>query len=189
MNMMLSWLSGGDLRSDGFATEVANLVLDNENLFEDLLEGLHHPDALIRARTADALEKIARNKPGLLIPHLEELVCTARQDNPMMVKMHLAMIMGHLVAGDVDRTILYTTLSYLLEDKSVFTRSWAIVSLCILARSDPPLNQVILKQVAPLTRDTSIAIRTKAGKAMILLLDAGSPFPRGWIKSDHLQNL
>lgn len=34
MNQLLQLLAGGDLRSDGMATEVAELVLDNDDLFD-----------------------------------------------------------------------------------------------------------------------------------------------------------
>ena len=40
MNQVLSWLSGGDLRSDGMANEVADFVLENPTAFEDLFAGL-----------------------------------------------------------------------------------------------------------------------------------------------------
>ena len=57
MNTLLRKLSGGDLRSDGSANEVAGEVVRNPQLFEQLLEGLGEPDDVVRARTVHALEK------------------------------------------------------------------------------------------------------------------------------------
>jgi hypothetical protein len=65
MNQILSWLSGGDLRSDGMANEAAALVIENPQVIEDLFAGLRASDDIVRGRTADALEKVARVKPDL----------------------------------------------------------------------------------------------------------------------------
>ena len=62
MNQLLEWLSGGDLRSDGIPSEVADLVLEQLHLIPDLLEGLEKSEDVIRGRTADALEKVARER-------------------------------------------------------------------------------------------------------------------------------
>jgi hypothetical protein len=60
MNTLLQKLSGGDLRSNGRAEEVAERVTRNPRLLEQLLEGLSEPDDVIRARTAHALERVSR---------------------------------------------------------------------------------------------------------------------------------
>ena len=57
MNQLLNWLADGDLRSDGSATEVADLVLKNPHLLADLLEGLDEPNEVVRGHTAHALER------------------------------------------------------------------------------------------------------------------------------------
>lgn len=80
MNELLRYLTGGDLRSDGNANEVAGLVLDNPDLIGDLLDGLDEPDAVVRARTADALEKVSRDKPEDVHKQLSQLVRPAKSD-------------------------------------------------------------------------------------------------------------
>ncbi|KPL07536.1 hypothetical protein AMJ86_04205 [bacterium SM23_57] len=189
MNQLLQWLSGNDLRSDGYATEVAQLVLENDVLLDDLLVGLDNSNPVIRGRTTDALEKVARVKPELLLDQLPRLIHLSSVENPMMVKMHIAMLLGHLLACDIDGEIIHETLLDLLEENSVFTRSWAIVSLCILARKFPHLKTQIIEHVVPLKTNGSIAIRSKADKALRVLLNDDIPFPKGWIKSEHLQDI
>jgi hypothetical protein len=187
MNKILSLLTGGDLRSDGLANEVANIILDNDILIGELWEGFNSTDKLIRGRSADALEKISRTKPELVIPQLKNLFSLAKMDNPMMVKMHLAMIFGHVLACDVEEEEIKNILYYLLRDESVFTRSWAIVSLCILARKYPQNKSEIIQKITPMKTDKSVAIRTKASKALKVLLEDDAPFPKGWIKSTNLK--
>lgn len=189
MNTILDWLDGGDLRSDGMANEVADVVLKNPDLFDEIILGLDETNDVIRGRTADALEKIARVQPGLLVDHLSKLLQVATEDTVPMVKLHLAMMMGHLAIFKEHIEALNECLLNLLEDESVFTKSWAIVSLCILARKYPLLQPRIVDSIAAYSKDDSIAIRTRVRKAMVLLTNDGVPFPKGWIKSEHLKGL
>ena len=54
MNELIEMLRGGDLRSDGQANEVAEMVLEHPGLFDELFAGLWESDAVIRARPAAA---------------------------------------------------------------------------------------------------------------------------------------
>lgn len=188
-NQILTWLSGGDLRSDGMANEAARVVLDNPAIIDDLMAGLSESDDVIRARTADALEKVAREMPDLLKVHLQQLIDLAGTEQVPAVKMHLAMIFGHLAVYEEMLEQLILVLYYLLEDESVFTRSWAIASLCIIGRKYPIENQRILNKLSQLQSDPSVAIRSRIAKAVVLLTNPEKEFPKGWIKSVYLQDI
>jgi len=188
-NQILTWLSGGDLRSDGMANEAARVVLDNPAIIDDLVAGLSESDDVIRARTADALEKVAREMPDLLKVHLQQLIDLAGTEQVPAVKMHLAMIFGHLAVYEEMLEQLILVLYYLLEDESVFTRSWAIASLCIIGKKYPIENQRILNKLSQLQSDPSVAIRSRIAKAVVLLTNPEKEFPKGWIKSVHLQDI
>ena len=187
MNEILSWLAGGDLRSDGDASLVAAFVLANPQVFEDLIEGLRVTDEVVRGRTADALEKIARSRADLLENHLPLLFETAKADSLPVVRMHLAMIFGHMTVYQQYINDLARALFDLLNDERVFVRSWAIVSLCIIARLYPEKNSLIINRIAPLVGDPSAAIRSRARKAMVVLTDREAPFSKGWVKSEKIQ--
>jgi HEAT repeat protein len=189
MNQVLTWLAGGDLRSDGMASEAAQFVLVNPHVFEDLFAGLSEEDDVIRGRTADALEKIARERPDLLIDHLQDMVDLAENEPVPMVKMHLAMIFGHLAVYEDALEQLISALNDLLDDKSVFTRSWAIASLCIIGRKYSRECRQIVERLSQLQGDQSIAIRSRVKKALIILTDPNAQFPEGWIKSERLQGI
>ena len=189
MNEILVWLSGGDLRSDGLADEVSAAVLQSPGLFEDLYAGLSESDDVIRGRTADALEKISRQRPDLIAAHLPELVDLSSSDQVPMVKMHLAMIFGHLVLYEELIDILQSALFDLLEAESVFAKSWAIVSLCIIGRIYPQKSDRIVNRISQLQTDSSIAIRSRAGKALNIMTNPSVSFPDGWIKSEIINPL
>jgi HEAT repeat protein len=189
MGQILEWLTGGDLRSDGMSNEAADFVLKNPELLDELFAGLSVSDDVVRGRTADALEKVSRARPDIMIDRLPKLIQVAKEDHVPMVKMHLAMIFGHLAIYEERLRELISTLLNLLDDGSVFTRSWAVVSLCIIGRKYPQERKQILERIEPIQRDQSIAMRTKARKAIDLLTKKNLPFPKGWIKSEHLQEL
>jgi hypothetical protein len=113
----------------------------------------------------------------------------ADSDSLPIVRMHLAMIFGHLAIYENCIDDLSKVLLELLGDERVFVRSWAIISLCIIARKYPDQNERVTGHIAPLANDQSVAIRSRTHKAMVVLMNKAKPFPRGWVKSDHLKDL
>ncbi|HET6444370.1 MAG TPA: hypothetical protein VFI27_07285 [candidate division Zixibacteria bacterium] len=186
MNQLLGILSGGDLRSDGLSDEVVALVLSNDELYDDLYAGLSEKDEVIRGRTADALEKICRSRPDLVRGHLHDLIHYGRSDNVAMVRWHIAMILGYIVADERTVGDIFSALVEMLHDKSVFTRSWAIVSLTITGRLYPETRDEAIVAISGLQWENSAAVRTKVRMALALLSNDQTPFPPGWIKSEHL---
>jgi HEAT repeat protein len=189
MSQLLGWLSGGDLRSDGMANEVVKVVLENPGLFDELFTGLSEPDDVTRGRAADALEKVCRSRPDLFVDRLSELCQIVRQEQVAMARFHIAMILGHLAPYSDLVDDIAGMLLELLEDESAFVRSWAIVGLCIVGRKYPARAGGIVTRISSLQRDASAAVRSRARKAVNLLIDENAPFPKGWIKSRHLTEL
>lgn len=74
---------------------------------------------------------------------------------------------------------MITALSRLLEDRSVFVQSWAIVSLTILGLKHRARRQEIINKIKPLGHRQSKAIRTKVQKALGAL-ERAEPIPTGW---------
>jgi HEAT repeat protein len=143
------------------ANEAAEFVLQKPDLFDELHAGLSESDDVIRGRAADALEKVARARPDLLVDRLRELIAVLESDKLAMVRWHVAMILGHLACYEEVVEQVAPTLLRLLEDGSVFVRSWAIVSLCIIGRKYPGWKEQIVNQVGLLQSDSSAAIRSK----------------------------
>ena len=188
MNTILDWLSGGDLRSDGAADQAAEVVLQHPALISDLIAGLDSSDAVIRGRTTDGLEKIARSRPDLTIGHLPMLLSLLKKDTVLMVRMHLAMMLGHFAEYPEYTDSIIPALLQALDETRVFTKSWATVSLCIYARKYPCYQREIAKKIAELSTDPSKAIQTKIRYAMEILSDDEVSFPKGWVKSERVSS-
>jgi HEAT repeat protein len=186
MAHLVDWLTGGDLRSDGAADQAAQAVLQNGQLIADLAEGLLHADALVRGRTLDALEKVARTRPELVQPYLPQVINLLNTEETMLARMHAAMLFGDMALYERDVPQMLSILLGMLKDPKAFTKGWAISSLCIIARICPQYHQEIAASIQRLENDPGAAVQTRARKAMAVLSDPSRPFPKGWIKSTKL---
>jgi len=184
MNEMLEMLSGGDLRSDGRADEVADQAARDPRLLDQLIEGLTDTDDVIRARTAHALERISRTRPQMIAGCLPRFLEMAVCDRVPMVKWHLAMIFGNLVLPDGQAGPVIAVLLRMLEDESVFVRSWSIVGLTILGSRCRPAREKIAGRIRSLQHDGSAAIRNKVKKSLMVLERDDEPLPAGWAKGN-----
>ena len=142
MTNVVDWLRSKDMGLDGLADEAAAFILENPDLLEDLLTGIDDRVPAVRARTADALEKVGRQRPDLLLPYLPKLVDVAYRDEKAAVKMHLAMMFGHLAVEEGLRDDLCRHLLHLLEEPGVFTRAWAIAPSASWPDCSLPICQV-----------------------------------------------
>jgi hypothetical protein len=146
-----------------------------------LISGLSIEDDVVRGRTADALEKVARTHHRLYIPYLPQLLRKARGDEVYMVRFHLAMLFGYVEVEETMKKRIMETLFYLLSDDSVFVQSWSIVSLTIIGLNDPHLKASILDKIRPLMVSNSKAVKRKAENA-IAVLELKQLLPKGWSK-------
>ncbi len=178
---LLSILTGGDLRSDGRSDEVVEKVLADPSLLPDLIEGLSVEDDVVRGRTADALEKVARVHYRLFLPYLPLLLRKAKEDEVYMVRFHLAMLFGYVEVEGKMKERIVDTLFDLLNDDSVFVQSWSIVSLTIIGMNDLLYRARVFEKIKPLLDSNSIAVRRKAENA-IAVLNGRQSLPKGWSK-------
>lgn len=149
------------------------------------MEALVYSDPSVRGHAADALEKVSRTCPRQVIAFLPRIVNSALNDKVAMVRWHLAMVLGHLSLVLQDISEVKKTLFALLKDDSPFVRSWAITSLCMIAKNSPDEVKDIAKRIALLTPDLSIAVSKRAQTALQILSDASAPLPKTWVKSSY----
>ena len=185
MNILLERLKGGDIRSDGEANDVAADVLNHPELFEQLYAGFAVTDDVVRGRSAHALEQVSRSKPALFLPNLDRLVAQSTEDPLPMVRWHVVMIFANLSIYEEKLDMMTPALFVLLDDDSVFVRSWAISSLTIIGRCYPYYCGKVIEKVKPLRADSSIAIQTRVRIAQDVL-ENDLDIPPHWVKSELL---
>jgi len=123
MNSFERWLAEGDLTKDGQSDEVVEVVLKTPSRIEDLIACLNVENPVVRGHTADAIEKICREKPEIFLPYIHRLLRAAKEDSLDSVQFHLAMTFGHLALFEELVDPILAALIDLLHAKGAFTQS------------------------------------------------------------------
>jgi hypothetical protein len=96
MHPILHKLEGADLRSIGRANEVVAEVIADPKLFAAVFSGLQSDNAVLRARAADAVEKITARHPEYLGPYRKSLIGPLAQCDQKEVRWHLAQMLPRI---------------------------------------------------------------------------------------------
>ena len=153
MNDILVKLSGGDLRSEGRAAEVAAEIIHNSDLLMELVQGLQSDDRITRARTCMTMEVISRDHPGLLKELILPLIELASMDAVPQVRWHIAEIFGNVAISDDDAEQIIPILLEYLRDKSKIVKYCAVQTLGILGKGSPSRKK-IANEIVTLKNDS-----------------------------------
>lgn len=163
---ILTKLGGGDRRSIGKSEEVVEEVLHQPSLFDALFAGLLSDDALIRMRTADAVEKITAVHPEYLQPHKRRLINHVANTEQQEVRWHLAQMFPRLQLNRAERDAVARILWRYLEDKSKIVKTFAMQALVEFALQDADLRPRVTALVENFVRSGSPAMRSRGRKLL-----------------------
>ncbi|MBL7217550.1 MAG: hypothetical protein ISS62_07660 [Desulfobacteraceae bacterium] len=155
---MLDKLRGGDLRSIGRSNEMVADIEEDPTLIEKVFPGLYDPDPVIKARSADVIEKVTRNRPELLLKHKKEIISILKNDEQQEVCWHIAQMIPRLRYTSQEETDIIDALNRYLAHKSKIVRVSALEALTDLAEK----NQRILKEVI-----STIRLHVKTGSPAV----------------------
>ena len=164
MNNILEKLSGGDLRSEGRAAEVAAEIIHNHCLLMDLIPGLQSDDKRVRARTCMTMEVISRDHPALLEDTVPQLIELASTDTVPQVRWHIAEIFGNVLISDDEIERIIPILLEYLRDKSKIVKYCAVQTLGILGKESPS-RKTIADEIVTL-KDNSKSLNKVVAKAL-----------------------
>jgi hypothetical protein len=123
------YLSGGDPRSLGRTAEVPRLVLRHPGRVEELFECLFSGDETLPMRASDALEKVCRQRPELIVPLTRRLLTEVPKIDQPSVQWHLAQILARIPLSGADRRRAITILKRNLKRYD----DWIVVNLTLEA--------------------------------------------------------
>lgn len=89
-------LTGNDLRSIGKSNEVVQLVTSDPILFDEVFNGIFHSDKVVRARCADAVEKVAVRFPKMIQKKKSIILKNLSKFEQKEVIWHIALMIGYL---------------------------------------------------------------------------------------------
>ncbi len=140
MPVLLQKLMDGDLRTIGRTPEVIQEVLENEFFFEEVFNGIYHEVAIIRMRSAYAIEKLARKKAHLFTKKYQHKIKTNFEEDPSEVRMYTTLLLGY---SDFKEKELSEVIELLLKrldtEKKTFVRVNCLQALADLALKNSEL--------------------------------------------------
>lgn len=171
-NHFADMLRGGDRRSIGRADEAATLVLAAPERFGALFGVLSDPDPVIAMRAADAVEKVTRTRPDLLVPYKHRILIETAAIGQKEVRWHTAMLIPRLPLNGDERRQAVEILFRFLEDDSRIVKTEAMQALAELAQQDAELVPKILPVIRRLTETGSPAMKSR-GRKLLSRLEKG----------------
>lgn len=142
---ILERLSDGDLRSEGRAEEVAQEIIANPHLLNELTQGLRSENKVIRGRVCMTMEIISRQHPELLADVLPQVIELAAIDTVPQVRWHIAEILGNVEISDDDIEKIVRILLEYLEDKSKIVKYCSVQTLGILGGKSSLKGEIVAK--------------------------------------------
>jgi hypothetical protein len=166
---ILRKLEGGDRRSIGRSNEVVAEVLGKGKLFGALFAGLSVDDPVVRARAADAVEKISTVHPEYLGPYRAKLVGELARCEQKEVRWHVAQMLPRLRWNTRERQQVCDILKDYLRDSSSIVKTFAMQALADLTTQAPALRPAVLRQLQDLTAHGTPAMRARGRKLLAAL--------------------
>ena len=160
-------LTGGHPNSLGRTAEVVAVVLADHSRLEELFATVADPDAVVRLRVGDALEKVCRERPEWFVEHVDRVLDELGEIPQPSIQWHVAQVLDRL-HGDLseDQAGRATTL---LQRNLAHSTDWIVlnVTMDVLTRwaaHDPRLTEWLAPQLQRLREDTRRSVATRASR-------------------------
>ena len=157
-----SLLAQGDRRSIGRVAEVVELLRTHTGHLPAVVACLFDPNACIRMRAADALEKVSREQPSLLQPYKAQLLHLSAETKQKELRWHLAVIIPRLRLTATECTSAAALFQSYLEDRSSLVKTFALQGLADLPQQDANLQPTVVDLLRVLVRSGTPAMRARA---------------------------
>lgn len=133
-------LTGEGSRSLGEPDGVVRHLLLVPGDLPRLMSCFDDPDPVVPMRAADALEKLCRQRPMWLVPHVDWLLDHVSHSNSPAVRWHVAQILREVpLAPGQRRQAVDRLAAYLAESRDLLVLTHSLETLTVLIREDPSL--------------------------------------------------
>ena len=141
-------------------------VLVDPRLFGALLAGLLVDDPVVRARAADAVEKISEVHPEYLRFYRAKLAGELARCEQKEVRWHVGQMLPRIRWNTREQQQVCDTLTDYLRDSSSIVKASAIQALADLARQTPGFRPSLLRQFQKLRVSGTPAMRARGRKLL-----------------------
>lgn len=155
-------LRGGDPKSLGRSAEVAAKVVADPSLLDELFDGLADPDRPVRARCADAIEKVVAARPDIIHPHKETVLRWMTAVTDWTVRSHVCQLLPRLKLSPGERREMFEVVRGYLDDRSSIVRTFAMQTMFDFASHDASLLPDTMDVLERATTHGSAAMKARA---------------------------
>lgn len=154
-------LSVGRWYAEGFANEVAEIVLRQPERFDELFECLLSPDKGISKRASYALTLVCEQRPDLFQPYKEVLFSELAEQDKWFVRYRLCQILPQLKLNSSDIVRAAELFQGLVEDQRIALSVSGLQGLAELALLDPSLKEETVWLIEQKMRSGTPAVRAR----------------------------
>lgn len=134
-----------------------------------LVNALDDDDGIVRMRAADALEKLTRDRPGLLAKHRRHLLDSMLRWEQQEIRWHVALMIPRMDLTTKQRVQAAERLKAYLEDPSIIVRTCAMEGLAELELGEPGTLPWVEPLIEELTMTGTAAMRARGRKLLARL--------------------
>jgi len=164
-------LTGNDLRSIGKSNEVVQLVTSDPVLFNEVFDGIFHRDKVIRARCADAVEKVGRKYPDYIQKKKAIILKNLSKFEQKEVRWHIAMILGYIKLTPKEIKLVNSYLfNWLEEEKSIIVKVMCMQTLADIALKNKKMIKSVRDEIEKQMLTGAPAIKAR-GRHLLADLD------------------
>ncbi len=165
-------LEGGHPNSLGQTVEVVEEVLKKPRMFEELFNCYFSKDEVVRLRTSNAIKRISKAAPDLILPYLDRLLSEVSLINQASIQWTLAQLFltysKRMSGRQMDEA------KALLRHNLEFHKDWIVLNttmdtLAIWSQKDQNLRGWFLGQLQHLKEDKRKSVANKALKSIRFL--------------------
>ena len=165
-------LSVGPWHAEGFAGEVAEIVLRQPGRFDELFECLLSSDKGISKRASYALTLVCEQRPDLFQPYKEVLFDELVRQDKWFVRYRLCQILPQLKLNSSDITRAAELFQILTEDPRIALSVSGLQGLAELALLDPSLKDEVVWLIEQKMRSGTPGLRAR-GRRLLKRLYGG----------------
>lgn len=134
---------------------------------------------VVQMRAADAIEKITRERPELLIPYKKRVLEIASRAEEKELRWHMAAVLPRLRMTPSERAAVVDILyEYLKDPSSSIVRTFAMQGLADFVQQDRRLMERVKPMIEELTETGTPAMRARGRKLLKQLKRAETPGAR-----------
>jgi len=137
------------------------MINQDANRLPEVVDCLWDPDACVRMRAADALEKLSRDSASRLQPFKNPLLDLAAESKQKEVRWHLALIVPRLCLTNSECAQAAELLESYLNDRSSIVKTCAMQGLADLAQKYIALRPGVTDLIHMLAKTGTPAMRAR----------------------------